>query len=206
MKIIWHGHACFELVTDEGSLLLDPYADGYVRGLKLPPVCADAVICSHSHSDHSAAELVQLTGKTPRFTVERIPSWHDECCGRKRGENMITVIEAEGMRICHLGDLGHELSAEQLDAIGKIDVLMIPVGGVYTIDAPTAKRVAEAIAPTVTVPMHYRGKGVGLRIIAPCDDFTSLFPEDVVQYLSTNELTVSKPAVPSVTVFAWPEY
>ena len=205
MKIIWHGHACFELVTDEGSLVLDPYAKGYVRGLRLPPLCADAVLCSHSHSDHNAAELVELTGKAPGFKLERIPSWHDDCCGRKRGENMITVIEAEDMRVCHLGDLGHELSSEQLDAIGKTDILMIPVGGVYTVDAPTAKRVAEAIAPTVTVPMHYRGKGVGLRIIAPCDDFTSLFPEDVVQYLSTNELTVSKPAVPSVTVFAWPE-
>ena len=87
--------------------------------------------------------------------------------------------------------------------VGRIDILMIPVGGVYTVDAVTAKRVAESVSPTMIIPMHYRGCGGGLKNIASCDEFTGLFTENMVQYLKNNELIVTKPVTPSVTVFAW---
>lgn len=203
MKIIWHGHACFEVVTDEGSIVFDPYADGALSGLKLPTLYADAVICSHGHSDHNGADKVVLSGKAPTFEITQLNTWHDECGGNKRGNNLITVISAEGLRLAHCGDLGHELSKEQLSALGRIDILMIPVGGVYTVDAVTAKRVAESVSPTMIIPMHYRGCGGGLKNIASCDEFTGLFTENMVQYLKNNELIVTKPVTPSVTVFAW---
>lgn len=201
MKIIWHGHACFELVTKDGSIVFDPYADGSVRGLKLPEIHADAVVCSHGHSDHSAADRIKLTGRTPAFSLSHIPTFHDECGGKKRGGNLMSVLDAEGLRIVHAGDLGHELDREQLSALGRVDILMIPVGGVYTLDAAAAKRVADAVAPTVIIPMHYRGDGVGLPNIAGCGEFTALYPASKLVYLSSNELTVPHPLSPSVCVF-----
>ena len=203
MIIKWYGHACFEVVTDEGSIVFDPYADGALKGMRLPTLHADAVVCSHGHSDHNGKNKVVLSGKAPSFGMTQIPTWHDDCGGAKRGHNLITVLEAEGLRLAHCGDLGHELSKEQLEAVGKIDVLMLPVGGVYTVDAVTAKKVAESIAPTMIIPMHYRGCGEGLTNIAYCDEFTGLFPENEVQYLKSSELEVSMPVMPSVTVFAW---
>ena len=203
MKIIWHGHACFELRTQEGSVVFDPYAEGSVRGLRLPELSADAVICSHGHGDHNAADEVKLTGEMPRFAVVRIPTCHDECMGAKRGKNLITVIEAEGLRVAHCGDLGHTLDEQTLKAVGHVDILMIPVGGFYTIDAKTAKAVCESIDPAMIIPMHYRGIDKGLERVAPVSDFTRLYPTDAVHMLDTNELTVTKPLGRQVTVFAW---
>ena len=205
MKIIWHGHACFEIVSKEGSAVFDPYAKGSVRGFELPPICADAIISSHRHSDHCGAENVTLSGRAPNFSVRQIETWHDECMGEKRGKNLITVIEAEGLRVAHCGDLGHELSEAQLRELGQIDIMMIPVGGYYTVDALTAKAVAAAVSPTVVIPMHYRCGDKGLKSIAGCDEFTKLFPKDLVRRLDTNECTLCKPLTPSVTVFALPD-
>ena len=204
MKIIYHGHACFEVVTENGSVVFDPYADGSVRGLRLPELTADAVICSHSHSDHNAKDKVRLSGKAPGFELTQLSCFHDECRGAKRGENLMTVMEAEGIRLAHCGDLGHELTPAQLRALGRIDVLMIPVGGFFTVDAVTAKSIADKIAPAMVIPMHYRTDGAGLSKIALCDDFTALYPDGCAKYLDSNELVIKAPPAPSVTVFAMP--
>lgn len=204
MKITWHGHACFELCSSEGSVVIDPYVPDYVKGLRLPPVTADMTICSHGHSDHCCPEAVTPTGKTPSFSVQQIDCFHDECMGAKRGKNLITVIEAEGMRIAHCGDIGHMLNGEALQLLGKIDILMIPVGGVYTVDAKGAKEICDAVKPTMIVPMHYKGNSVGLQNISTVDDFLALYPQDMIELLPTNELTVESIEKPSVTVFAWP--
>ena len=121
--------------------------------------------------------------------------------GAKRGNNLITVVTAEGLTVAHCGDLGHELSGETLQKLGKIDILMIPVGGVYTLDAKAAKAVCEQIKPTVIVPMHYRCGSAGLQNIASVDDFLSLFDESTITRLTSNTLTIEKPLTPSVTVF-----
>lgn len=201
MKLTWYGHACFKLETDSGSVVFDPYAPGSVKGMKLPEVTADAVICSHKHSDHYCPEAVTLTGTKPGFAMRSIPTFHDECRGTKRGDNLITVVTAEGLTVAHCGDLGHELSDEALRSLGKIDILMIPVGGVYTLDAKAAKHVCEQIEPTVIIPMHYRCGSVGLQNIAPVDEFLTLFGENMITRLPSNTLTVQQPLAPSVTVF-----
>lgn len=176
MKLIWHGHACFELRLSSGSVVFDPYCPGSVPGLSLPELSADAVICSHGHSDHCCAGAVKLSGRKPGFKVTQIPTFHDEQRGRLRGGNLCTVIEGDGLRIAHLGDLGHPLSGDELSRLGRLDLLMIPVGGVYTVDAAQAKELVEALRPRITVPMHYKCASSGLRNVAPVEEFLRLWP------------------------------
>ena len=202
MKLTWYGHSCFLLETAEGSAIFDPYAPGSVPGWLLPVLSADSALCSHGHSDHNWAEGVTLTGETPRYRVETLDTWHDEKKGRLRGPNTIHVVEAEGKRIAHLGDLGHELSPEQLAALGRIDVLMIPVGGFVTIDAKQAQRVAEAIGAPVVIPMHYRGKGFGYDKIGPVEDFLALRSD--VKRLPTNAVELDALETPVTAVPAVP--
>ena len=181
MKLKWLGHSCFELTLDGGVLVTDPYDEsvGY------PPlrVRADAVLSSHDHFDHNyfaAVEGDPAIINTPGAhaacgaTITATPSFHDTERGAKRGSNLIFTIEAEGLRIAHLGDLGHLLSEEQLAALGRIDLLLIPVGGYYTIDAATARRQAAAVGARLVLPMHYRGPGFGYDVIGPVEPFLAL--------------------------------
>ena len=201
MKLTWYGHSCFLLETAEGSVVFDPYAPGSVPGLRLPELTADLVLCSHGHSDHAAADAVRLSGKTPGFTVTKLPCFHDALGGKLRGENTIHVIEAEGLRAAHLGDLGHLLNVQQLAALGRLDLLLIPVGGHYTIGAKEAAALTEAVSARVTVPMHYRGAGFGYPVIGRVEDYTKRVEN--VRELDTNTLDVeSAPA--GVTVLRCP--
>lgn len=174
MKIQWHGHSCFQIDTDGCSIVFDPYADGSVKGLNALRLTADAVYCSHDHHDHNATQVVTLTGRDCPVSVETISSFHDDKLGILRGKNTIHLLSSEGLRVAHLGDLGHMLSGKKLDALKGIDVLLLPVGGHFTIDAVTAKRLADAIAPRIVIPMHYRLGGMGYDVIAELDDYTSL--------------------------------
>ena len=180
MIITYLGHACFSLESEGYRILTDPY-----REIPFPPLSAEAheVFCSHGHFDHAATETVTLLpAAASPFTVTEIPCYHDEVQGAKRGENTIRVFEAEGIRVAHLGDLGHLLREEQLAALGEIDVLLIPVGGVYTLDPAEAKQTADAIDARIVVPMHYRRGNLGLSNIADVEDFLRLYSRERVQY------------------------
>ena len=174
MKITWYGHSCFKVSFDGGSVVFDPYADGSVPGWTLPQLSADAVLCSHRHDDHAGAGKVTLSGREPDCKVETVECFHDAEHGAKRGANTIHILTADGVRVAHLGDLGHEPDEAQLAAIGAPDVLLIPVGGFYTIDAATAAAMAEKIGARITVPMHYRGEGFGYDVIGTVEEFTAL--------------------------------
>ena len=174
MNITWYGHSCFKVESAEGSVVFDPYAPGKVPGLELPEITADAVICSHGHGDHDYSAAVRLTGNRPGFTVTQMKTYHDENKGKLRGDNLVTAVDTEGLRVVHLGDLGHLLSVEQVKELGKIDVLLIPVGGYYTIDAQLAALTVSVLKPRVTVPMHYRGKGFGFDVLTGVEEFTRL--------------------------------
>ncbi len=202
MRILWNGHSCFTVETDAGSAVFDPYIDGMVPGLAPLSLTADAVFCSHGHDDHNAVDKVALTGRTPAFTVEEIPSFHDDMRGLKRGKNTIRILSAEGLRVAHLGDLGHMLKGPALEKLRGVDALLIPVGGFFTIDAPTAKKVVDAVSPRVVIPMHYRLGGMGFDVISELSAFTSLC-DDVVEY-DTNclELTAITPAQTAVLRYA----
>ena len=174
MKLTWYGHSCFLLESAHGSVVFDPYAPGKVPGWTLPALEADAVLCSHGHSDHGYAEGVKLTGRPYAAAVTRIGSFHDDCGGALRGENTISLVEDEGIRAVHMGDVGCALTAEQIAALGRVDVLMIPVGGHYTVDAAQAWEITKALDPAIVIPMHYRGRGFGYDVIGTVEPFLKL--------------------------------
>ena len=174
MKIIWNGHSCFTLQSAQGTVVIDPFADNYVPGCGVIRPEADGVYCSHNHNDHGCAEVVVLSGKAHGVEVETVPSFHDEAQGTKRGNNLIHIFTAEGMRCVHLGDLGCELNEEQAAAIGTPDILFVPVGGFYTIDAKQAAEIVSQLNPRIVVPMHYKGEGFGYDVLTPVDDFLAL--------------------------------
>jgi len=178
MKITWLGHSCMMLSEGGYTLVCDPYAAGSVPGTELPPrIEADRVLCSHEHRDHNARERITLrsSGAYP-FRVTAVPSWHDPEEGRLRGPNVIHVIDTDyGIRAVHMGDIGEPLTDEQAAAIGTPDVLMLPVGGFYTVDAGEAKRIVERLMPRIVIPMHFRGRGFGYDVIGTREEFTSLF-------------------------------
>ena len=186
MKIVWHGHACFTLESRDGTVVFDPYEPGYVPGLRMPELSADMVLCSHKHRDHGCTQAVKQTKRLTALKISSIPCFHDELEGAKRGENLIYIVDAEDRRIVHMGDLGHMLSDEQIEALGCVDVLMIPIGGFYTIDAETAFALAEKIGAKITIPMHYRGEGFGYDVIGCLEDYTELAQS--VEYFDSNEL------------------
>ena len=168
MQIFWKGHSFFQILANIGKgnqvkIVIDPFSEEI--GLKLPKMEADILLISHSHHDHNNKKaisgnpfLIEGPGEyeVKGVYVEGVHSWHDQKEGQERGENTIYTIEAEEMKICHLGDLGEKkLTDEQLEKIGDVDVLMVPVGGVFTISAKEAISIMAQIEPKITIPMHY---------------------------------------------------
>ncbi len=172
MEITYIGHSCFKIKGKDTTLVIDPY-DPKMTGYKLPSLSADVVLTSHEHADHAYLEGVKdykLLIETPGeyevagTFVYGIKTYHDAQQGKERGLNTIFQIVMDEFNLLHLGDLGHELSTETLEKIPDIDVLMIPVGGVYTVDAKTAVKVISAIEPAIVIPMHYQTKDLtGLK-------------------------------------------
>ena len=178
MKIIWLGHASFLIETGATRIITDPFDES--TGYRIPSVSADLVTVSHDHYDHNAVDwvageprIVSSPGETRFREVEilGVPSFHDKEKGRLRGRNTIFVIKAEGLTVCHLGDLGHLLEPEQVEAIGEVDVLLVPVGGTYTITADEAVKLVAAMKPRVTVPMHFKAPPCKINV-SPLEDFT----------------------------------
>lgn len=166
MKVRWLGHACFLIVSAEGvRIITDPYEVG--GGINYSPIneTADIVVVSHDHADHNNVsavkgkpEVVKGRGvkKVRGIDFKGVGVYHDETKGQQRGANVIFCFSVDGIKLCHLGDLGHDLTAEQAMDIGQVDVLLLPVGGFYTIDANTAGRVGDRLKPKVIIPMHFK--------------------------------------------------
>lgn len=169
MKVKWLGHAAFLITSDEGvKILTDPYTPG-VYGLEYGSIKdeADIVTVSHDHEDHNYIagvpgnpRVVRGAGKHKVDGVEftGIACYHDESGGEERGDNTIFCFTVNGIKLCHLGDLGHGLSDDQIAGIGSVDVLMIPVGGTFTVDASAATKIIDHIKPRVAIPMHFKNK------------------------------------------------
>jgi len=145
------------------KIVIDPFNEEV--GLRVPKLAADILLITHSHSDHNNVKAVAgqpflISGpgeyEIKNIFIEGIPAWHDTSMGKERGENTIYTLESEDLKICHLGDLGQkELTEEQLEKIGEVDILMIPIGGTYTISAKEALKIMSQIEPKITIPMHY---------------------------------------------------
>jgi L-ascorbate metabolism protein UlaG (beta-lactamase superfamily) len=164
MKIKWLGHASFVITSDTGTkIITDPYETGGDLSYGQIKESADIVTVSHDHTDHNNVSAIGGNPKVVRgaasikgIEFEGIPAYHDDAGGRRRGKNTILCFELDGMRLCHLGDLGHQLSDSQVAELGTVDILLIPVGGFYTIDAKVATQLCDRLKPKVIIPMHYK--------------------------------------------------
>jgi len=190
MIITWFGHSCFRIESKEGSILIDPFSKDI--GLKPPRIKDDLVLITHNHYDHNNIEgadtqttmVIDGPGEYEKqgIYVRGILSYHDKVEGKERGLNTIYIIKAEDMVICHMGDFGQaEFEKNQLDDIGDVDILMLPVGGKYTVDYKEAVEVVGKIEPKIVIPMHYKIKDLKSEIDGP-DKFIKelgLTPEKV---------------------------
>ncbi|MDY3553939.1 MBL fold metallo-hydrolase [Gemmata sp. JC717] len=217
IKIRWLGQSFFQIESAEGRLIaIDPHG---IPAFGRPVIPAEFVLVSHSHEDHALVEFVEAQKKDTKLKeadiyrgvvetkpgkqewktydekrgsirVRNVATYHDTVNGMQRGKNSIWIIEMNGLVLCHLGDLGHELTAEQVKAIGKVDVLMVPVGGIYTINGEQAQKVTEQIKPRLyALPMHY---GVpGYEDLAGPDEFLEgVKKERITRTPETNELVI----------------
>ncbi len=194
MTIDWYGQSCFKIDAREGVIAIDPFAKDI--GLTSPRFHADVLLVTHQHADHANTQAISARstkadkienkdkeGGTPLiidgpgeyeaggFSITGIATFHDSREGKERGPNTVFRIESEGVVAAHLGDFGENaLREETLEALGNVDILMIPVGGVYTIDSEGAVKAANQIEPRIIIPMHYHIPGLKFKL-APVDDF-----------------------------------
>ncbi len=179
MNITWYGQSCFRVILQGQkkakqwtSLVIDPFDEN--TGLKLPKLDAEILLITHNHTDHNNQKIatketfvINSPGEYELrdIFIQGISSFHDNEKGKERGLNTIYTIEAEEIKICHMGDFGQEeLTDEQLREIGEVDVLMIPVGGAYTIDAKEATKIISQVEPRIVIPMHYKIPGLKVKL------------------------------------------
>ena len=153
IKITHLAHAGFLIENDSERLIIDPADDSF--GYKFENESVNYLLISHNHFDYNNAKNINLKENNGSFTISEIDSYHDKEEGTLRGTNIIHVIETNGTRICHLGDLGQVLTQKQIQLIGNVDILLIPVGGFYTIDYREAIEIVNQLNPEVIIPMHY---------------------------------------------------
>jgi L-ascorbate metabolism protein UlaG (beta-lactamase superfamily) len=211
MRLRWFGHSTFLLSGDAGEVMIDPF-DGALareRGTDwgypdIEGIEPDLLLISHEHFDHANQDAIGGDPQVIRSTagsfespvgdVLAIASEHDPSAGTERGPNAIFRFELGGVSVCHMGDFGQSaLRLEQREAIGTVDVLLVPVGGHFTIDAEAAAELVRAIDPAVVVPMHYASEKVGLPL-APVDDFLSLVEDREQQRFDSAELELELPS------------
>lgn len=209
MILKYLGHAAFELdLADGRRIVFDPYESGaYDGALGYGPIEAghDVAVVSHDHADHRfdgvtsrAATVVEKAGTADLGDGLRITSFetfHDESRGSERGPNLVSIVEAEGLRLAHLGDLGHPVTAAQAPALKGVDVMLIPVGGHFTLDAQGARAVVEEFSPRIVVPMHFKTGKCGFPI-APVDEFTLQMGD--FETPGSSELELSADSLPAV--------
>ncbi len=206
----WFGQACFTLESSKGTkVLIDPFS---AIGYTFPTIRPDIVTISHEHFDHNNTDPIHgnpevlrgltseaedwnnINKKISDFSIFNVPVYHDKTQGNKRGKNSVFVYDVDGLRFVHVGDLGHVLHDDQIKKIGKVDVLMIPVGGIYTIDGHEASKVVEQLNPRIVIPMHYKTQMLTFELNT-VDAF--LTGKDNVKKVEGNILGVDKEHMPA---------
>ncbi len=210
----WHGHACFEIVSSKGTtIVIDPH-DGRSLGIKTPKVSADIVLITHEHFDHNAYSIVAKpsanvfsmhVGEESINDIKfmGIEAYHDREKGKRRGRNIVYKLYVDNISFVHVGDLGHELDVNYSTKLGLIDMLMIPVGGTFTIDAKVAWKNIETLKPKAVIPMHYWIEGLNLPL-RPVNEFIQQKPIgwNVVK-LNTNTLLIEAEKIIKDTIYVF---
>lgn len=191
MIIKWFGQSCFRLTAENGTkIVIDPVK---LFCYKLPELDASIVTVSHNHTDHNNVSAVKgdfALIKDPGvfsqegIEIKGVQTFHDKVSGAKMGKNIAYTFRIDGLNVCHCGDLGHLLSPQQIKEIGKVDILLIPIGGRTTLDAGGAAEVVKQLNPAVVIPMHYRTKAMGILgfIFGKVDTFITAANEDAKTY------------------------
>ena len=201
MLVSWHGHACVSLQVNGYTIVFDPH-DGASIGLKKPVVRGDMVLVTHDHSDHNAVNTVSKE-KTRVFKlfygesiidnvkITGLKTYHDKQKGKRRGENAVYIVEVKGVRVAHLGDLGEIPDQQVLDRLKGVNLLIIPVGGTFTIEPGEAWKIIEKTKPVNILPIHYWIPGITLPL-KPVDEFLKHVKEYEVVKLETNSFELEK--------------
>ncbi|NCN58925.1 lactamase [Candidatus Roizmanbacteria bacterium CG22_combo_CG10-13_8_21_14_all_38_20] len=208
MVIHYLGHSSFRIKGQATSVVTDPF-DPKSTGLAFPKVSADVLTVSHQHADHNYIEKVEgnpfIVEGPGEYEIKEVrvigyPTFHDSSSGSERGQNIMFLITIDDISILHCGDLGHKLTDETLKSMDQVDILLIPTGGVFTIDAKVAAQVTSQLDPGIVIPMHYNRKGLDQNIykeLAGVEDFISQIGEKDVQ--PEDKLTITKSQMPEET-------
>lgn len=202
MDITYLGHSSFRIKGRTVSLVTDPFASSV--GFKLPKVSADIVTVSHEHDDHNNAD--QVTGarkivsgpgeyEISGVSIVGFKTFHDDKKGKLRGKNTVYMIEIDGFRLVHMGDLGHKLSQRIVEMLGDVDVVMIPVGGEYTIDHAKAVSVVQDIEPSIVIPMHYQTSGLDQKVFSKLTGPDEFIKELGLSVEKLDKLSIKKGSV-----------
>ena len=208
MVIHYLGHSSFRIKGQATSVVTDPF-DPKSTGLAFPKVSADVLTVSHQHADHNYIEKVEgnpfIVEGPGEYEIKEVrvigyPTFHDSSSGSERGQNIMFLITIDDISILHCGDLGHKLTDETLKSMDQVDILLIPTGGVFTIDAKVAAQVTSQLDPGIVIPMYYNRKGLDQNIykeLAGVEDFISQIGEKDVQ--PEDKLTITKSQMPEET-------
>jgi len=211
MIITYHGHSCFKLKGKTGVVVFDPYDEAV--GWTLPTLSADVVVISHGHHDHNNVKAVRATSRRDQpfvvtesgeyevggISVFGVSTFHDDQEGVLRGPNNVFTVLIDGIRVTHLGDLGHLLTAEQTEAIGGSDVLLCPVGGHFTIGPTEAVKVIHALEPSIVIPMHYLTEKHDKNLFADMKTIEDFLKEYSVETQPLPQLEVDHDRLPEET-------
>lgn len=211
MTITYHGHSCFKLKGARGTVVLDPYDDSI--GFTLPSLSSDIVTVSHNHSDHNASSKIKGTTRSPKpfiiskpgeyevggISVFGIQTYHDDVQGTTRGTNIVYTVFIDNLKICHLGDLGHELTTQMIEDIGEVDVLLCPVGGAFTINAEQAVKTIRSLEPRIIIPMHYKTDKHNEQVYADLQGLETFLKEYGTEATPEKKMDITKQNLPEET-------
>ncbi|MGD9159211.1 MAG: MBL fold metallo-hydrolase [Desulfobacteraceae bacterium] len=211
MKIKWNGHASYTITSADGTVLVtDPYdPNGYEGAMQYAEVTdrADAAVVSHDHADHNYVagltgnpQIMKGSGNIKDIEIKGIETFHDESGGSERGKNVVFIINIDDMRVCFCGDLGHQLSDKQINIAGKIDILLVPVGGFFTLDAEGAAQLVGTLKPKIVIPMHYKTSKCGFPI-SDVEPFLALMKD--VKKPNTVEIEIYADQLPETGPETW---
>ena len=204
MELQWLGHACFRITHKGYTIVIDPYNSDYVNGYPKLHVTADKLLITHEHYGHNYRQGVKLSNRPESdcpFRITTMETWHDSVCGIMRGSTKMYILEADGIKLAHLGDIGTVLSGREIGQLYGADVLMVTAGSCTALPAQEVHRIYEEVFPRVLVPMHYRDGNRGPRRLEHLEALTNLFeaPEMVHRY-NTDTLTVTDDMEPQIAV------
>lgn len=196
IQIKWFGHSMWKISNDDVSIITDPFTD---IGYDMPTAeTADIILSSHDHFDHNNFELIagkpEIINKVGKFEkhgvkIQTFHTWHDRADGNERGDNLLMKFQLEGKSFLHCGDIGHMISEKLVQELGNIDIIFIPVGGHFTIDAKEAKKIVDKLAPTIIFPMHYKTPVLDFPIM-PKENYIKLIDDH--KHIDSNDLVLNQ--------------